>query len=240
MTTARDALCVALDGSDRRWILDMARSLVGEVGWLKVGLEAFSAHGLSLVASLSELGSRVFLDLKLHDIPNTVRGAAANCAAAGVGMLTVHASGGREMLSAAVEGTRQAAPGTPPSVIAVTVLTSLDTRSLHELVGCAASAEETALRLARLAESCEVAGVVVSAHEARRVRAACGPDFLLVTPGIRPLGHGADDQRRTMTPTEAIRQGADILVVGRPITRAKSPVAAARRIVSEIAAVGSE
>ena len=237
--TARDALCVALDGSDRGWILDMAGALASEVGWLKIGLEAFAAHGPPLVSSVAELGCRVFLDVKLHDIPNTVRGAAAVCAAAGVGMLTVHASGGRDMLSAAVEGVRRAAPGTPPGVIAVTVLTSLDSRSLHE-VGYATEVEETALGLARLAASCGVAGVVVSAREARRVRAACGPDFLLVTPGIRPSGHGADDQRRTMTPAEAVRQGADILVVGRPITRAESPIAAARSIVSEIASVRSE
>jgi orotidine-5'-phosphate decarboxylase len=235
MTKARDALCVALDGSDRRWILDMAERLVGEVGWLKVGLEAFAAHGPSLVASLAERECRVFLDVKLHDIPNTVRRAAANCAAAGVSMLTVHASGGVEMLSAAVEGVRRNAPEAPPKVIAVTVLTSLDARSLED-VGYSASVEETAVRLARLARSCGVDGAVVSAHEVHTVRAACGSDFLLVTPGIRPSGHGADDQRRIVTPAEAVRLGADILVVGRPITRAESPVKAARAIVAEMAA----
>jgi len=213
----------------------MAGALVAEVGWLKVGLEAFAAHGPSLVASMAELEGRGFRDVKLHDIPNTVRHAAANCAAAGVRMLTVHASGGPDMLSAAVEGVRQAVPDAPPRVIAVTVLTSLDTRSLQD-VGYATSVEETAVRLARLAHSCGVDGVVVSAHEAHRVRAACGPDFLLVTPGIRPLGHGPDDQRRIMTPSEAVRHGADILVVGRPITQAESPVAAARAVVAEMAA----
>jgi orotidine-5'-phosphate decarboxylase len=239
MAPARDALCVALDGSDRRWILETAEALVGEVGWLKVGLEAFAAHGPSLVRSITELGCPVFLDVKLHDIPNTVRGAAANCAAAGVGMFTVHASGGPQMLSAALEGARQAAPDTPPKVIAVTVLTSLDSQSLHE-VGYADAVEETVLRLARVAESCGVDGVVVSAHEARQVRAACGPDVLLVTPGIRPPGHPTDDQRRTVTPAEAVRLGADVLVVGRPITHAESPVAAARRIVNQMTATRSE
>lgn len=238
MTTARDALCVALDGSDRSWILETARALAGEVGWLKIGLEAFTAHGPPLVASIAELGCPVFLDIKLHDIPNTVRAAAANCAAAGVGMLTVHASGGPEMLSAAVEGSRRAV-GTPPKVIAVTILTSLDGQSLRE-VGFSAPVGETALRLARLGQSSGVDGVVVAAHEARQIRAACGQDFLIVTPGIRPHGHGADDQRRTVTPGDAVRLGADILVVGRPITRAESPVAAARRIVSEMASVRSE
>jgi orotidine-5'-phosphate decarboxylase len=124
-------------------------------------------------------------------------------------------------------------------VIAVTVLTSLDSQSLHE-VGYADAVEETVLRLARVAESCGVDGVVVSAHEARQVRAACGPDVLLVTPGIRPPGHPTDDQRRTVTPAEAVRLGADVLVVGRPITHAESPVAAARRIVNQMTATRSE
>ena len=235
MTTARDALCVALDGSDRRWIHDMAETLAGEVGWLKVGLEAFAAHGPSIVASLADLDCRVFLDVKLHDIPNTVRRAAANCATAGVGMITVHASGGGDMLAAAVEGVRHAAPTAPPKVIAVTVLTSLDARSLRE-VGYAASVDDTVVRLARLARSSGVDGVVVSPREVHQVRTACGPDLLLVTPGIRPSGHGADDQKRILTPGDAVRQGADVLVVGRPITRAASPVAAARAIVREMAA----
>jgi orotidine-5'-phosphate decarboxylase len=237
--TARDALCVALDGSDRSWILGTAEALADEVGWLKIGLEAFAAHGPSLVATIAELGCRVFLDIKLHDIPNTVRGAAANCAAAGVGMFTVHASGGPQMLSAALEGAHQAAPGAPPKVIAVTVLTSLDDQSVRQ-VGYAASVETTALRLARLAKTCGIDGVVVSAHEARQARTACGPEFALVTPGIRPAGHATDDQRRTVTPAEAVLNGADIVVVGRPITRAGSPVAAARQIIDEMASARSE
>jgi len=225
-------LCVALDGSDRQWILDTARTLSGEVDWLKIGLEAFTAHGPALIGDVARCGCRVFLDVKLHDIPATVGRAAANCAAAGIAMLTVHGGGGRAMLEAAVTGVRDGNAETPPKVVAVTVLTSLGGEDLSELgLG---SAEQLVLRWAELARDCGLDGVVASAREAARLRAACGRDFLIVTPGIRPADSLVDDQRRVVTPAEAVRNGADVLVVGRPITRAPSQVEAARRVAEEM------
>ena len=209
------------------------------MGWLKLGLEALTAHGPHLVRDVVDLGTQVFLDVKLHDIPNTVRRAAANCAAIGVNLLTVHASGGPEMLTAAVEGVREGSPQSPPRVVAVTLLTSLDTTVLQDL-GIESEVEDTVIRWTRLAQRCGLDGVVASAREAQRLRATCGPEFLIVTPGIRLTGHGSDDQRRAVTPGEAIRRGADILVVGRPITSAPSPVDASRAIISEMAAAQAD
>ncbi len=235
MTHPRERLCVALDGSDREWIVGMAERLAPAAGWLKVGLEAFTAHGPALVEAVAAAGARVFLDLKLHDIPNTVRRAAANCAALGVGMFNVHASGGRAMLEAAAAGAAEGTPaGRPrPKVLAVTVLTSLDRAALEEL-GIGAEALELVLRWALLARDCGLDGVVASAREAAAIRDACGPGFLVVTPGIRPAWAAADDQRRIVTPADAVAAGADVLVVGRPVTRAGDPLAAARRILAEL------
>ncbi|HSL18494.1 MAG TPA: orotidine-5'-phosphate decarboxylase [Methylomirabilota bacterium] len=234
MTGSRDQLCVALDGSDRRWLLDTARVLGPEVGWLKLGLEAFTAHGPALVAEVAADHGRVFLDLKLHDIPTTVRRAAANCAATGAAMFNVHAAGGRAMLDAAATGAREGAAGRDVKVLAVTVLTSLDRQALAEL-GVGAPPDELVLRWARLAREVGLDGVVASAREAAAVRRACGPGFLIVTPGVRPAWAAADDQRRVATPAEAVAAGADILVVGRPITGASSPRRAARRVLDELA-----
>jgi orotidine-5'-phosphate decarboxylase len=233
--TAKASLCIALDGSDRSWILSTARSLADHVGWLKVGLEAFIAHGPGLVREVAELGPQVFLDLKLHDIPATVRRAAANCANCGAAMFTVHAGGGRLMLEAAVEGAGEAAHGDPPRVLAVTVLTSLDRAALDEL-GLEREPEELVVSWARLAQRNGLTGVVASAHEAAAVRRACGDELCIVTPGIRPASSEIDDQRRVLSPAEAIRAGADILVVGRPVTRADDPAEAAQRIVEEMTA----
>jgi len=233
--TNPNALCVALDGSDHAWILATARSLAGHAGWLKIGLEAFIAFGPRLVEEVAATGPLVFLDLKLHDIPATVRGAAANCAACGAQMLTVHAGGGRAMLEAAAEGAREGSRGAPPKVVAVTILTSLDRPAFGEL-GFENRPEDLVTKWARLARESGLDGVVASPREAARVRRECGRDFLIVTPGIRPADSRVDDQRRVLTPAEAIRSGADILVVGRPITRAQDPAEAARRIVEEMAA----
>jgi orotidine-5'-phosphate decarboxylase len=231
--SARNALCIALDGSDRGWLLDRAQELAGEVGWLKLGLEAFAAHGPDLVAAVTRTGCPVFLDLKLHDIPATVRRAAANCASSGARMMTVHAAGGPAMLSAALEGANHGAKNPSPKVVAVTLLTSLDDGTLEQL-GIPGPAEDVVVRWAELAKRQGLDGVVASAREASQIRKACGPDFLIVTPGIRPEWYGTDDQRRTQTPADAIRQGSDILVVGRPVTRATEPVQATRRIVEEM------
>ncbi len=232
MSEKSDRLCVALDGSDRSWIVSTARTLAGTAGWLKLGLEAFTAHGPALVAEMAAECGRVFLDIKLHDIPTTVRRAAANCAATGAAMLNVHAGGGRAMLEAAVEGAQRGAQASPPKVLAVTLLTSLDRGSLDEL-GLPATADELVVRWARLARDAGLDGVVASAEEAAAIRRECGPAFLVVTPGIRPAWSAADDQRRVMTPAAALAAGADILVVGRPITGAPSPLDAARRALEE-------
>ncbi len=233
--TVKDSLCIALDGSDRQWILATAAALADHTGWLKIGLEAFIAHGPRLVEEVAGLGTRVFLDLKLHDIPATVERAAANCAACGAAMLTVHAGGGRRMLEAAVAGARSAAVAEPPQVVAVTVLTSLDGHALAEL-GIDRSPEDLVLAWADVARGAGLSGVVASAREASALRASCGDGFLIVTPGIRPGDAAADDQRRVVTPSEALAAGADVLVVGRPVTRAADPVEAARRILAEMTA----
>lgn len=237
--SAKDSLCVALDGSDREWIISTARALVGHVGWLKVGLEAFTAHGPTLVHEVAALGPRVFLDLKLHDIPATVGRAAANCAACGASMFTVHAAGGRGMLKAAVEGAHQNPAGNPPRVVAVTVLTSLDSAALTELE-IPGRAADLVRAWARFARGCGVDGVVASAREAASIREDCGSDFLIVTPGIRIRSGADDDQRRVVTPAEAVKAGSNVLVVGRPITRAADPVAMAKRIVEEMASTAPD
>ena len=234
MADKRERLCVALDGSDREWIVSTARDLAPHVGWLKLGLEAFTAFGPSLVEEVAAAHGRVFLDIKLHDIPNTVRRAAANCATTGAAMFNVHAAGGRAMLEAAVEGADQGSAGERPRVIAVTVLTSLDQGAVTEL-GLGSDPAEIVVRWALLARESGLDGVVASAREASMIRRACGPDFLIVTPGIRPSWTVAGDQKRVMTPADALTAGADILVVGRPITGAESPAAAAARILDELA-----
>ena len=237
--TVQPSLCVALDGSDRDWILSTASKVADHAGWLKIGLEAFTAFGPELVHEVAGLGPRIFLDLKLHDIPATVRRAAANCAATGASMFNVHAAGGRAMLEAAVEGA-QSLPGVdPPLVIAVTVLTSLDDEAL-EALDIPRRAADLVTTWAELARECGLDGVVASAQEARALRELCGGDFLIVSPGIRPLAGSPDDQRRVVTPADAVRAGADVLVVGRPITRAEDPGAAARSVVEEIAAAGGD
>lgn len=237
MPDGRKRIAVALDASEKGRILELARVVGPEVGVLKVGLEAFCAHGPALVAEVAALAP-VFLDLKLHDIPNTVGGAAAAAARTGASILNVHAGGGREMMRAAGDRAREAAAsaGLPaPRVIAVTVLTSLDAAALAE-VGFSGSPREAALRLALLARESGLDGVVCSPEEIEAIRAACGPGFLLVVPGIRPAGSVAGDQKRIATPGSAARAGADLLVIGRPITGAADPAAAAREIAREIEA----
>ncbi|GMU59825.1 MAG: orotidine 5'-phosphate decarboxylase [Myxococcaceae bacterium] len=206
------------------------------VGVAKVGLSLFVEHGPKAVEPFLAKGARVFLDLKLHDIPNTVELAAARAGALGVSFLTVHASGGRAMLEGAVRGAREGAAKAghaAPVILAVTVLTSMDDAALAE-VGVPAKADAQAERLAALAKAAGVGGLVCSAKEVARVRAAVGPDLVLCTPGIRPAGAAAGDQARVETPGAAIRAGADLLVVGRPIYAAEDPVAAAQAILGEM------
>ena len=234
---ARARLAVALDLPDRAALLAMARRLAPEAGILKLGLEAFVAGGPSLVRSLVESGAGVFLDLKLHDIPNTVSGAAAAAVKTGASIVNCHALGGTEMMKAFGEGARAAAAKAGlvvPKLIAVTILTSLDAAAVRA-VGLEVSPREAALRLAILAKESGLDGVVCSPEEIETIRSACGENFLLVVPGVRPAGAAPGDQKRVATPFDAIRAGADLLVVGRPITGASDPAAAARAIVAEIA-----
>lgn len=225
-----DRICIALDFPTRAQVLGSARRFGARVGWLKIGLEAFVAEGPSLVGEVARCGARVFLDLKLHDIPSTVARAVSAAARSGAAMVNVHASGGRAMLEAA----RQALSGPDaPKLVAVTLLTSLDARALADLP-MAGHPEGIARRLALLARECGLDGAVCSATDLPAVRGACGPDFTTVVAGIRPAGAGAADQRRIATPAAAAALGADILVVGRPVTAAADPEAAIAAIAAEI------
>jgi orotidine-5'-phosphate decarboxylase len=229
-----ERLCIALDFPTRDEVLEAARRFGPRVGWLKIGLEAFVSEGPSLVAEVAKF-TRVFLDLKFHDIPTTVAGAVAAAARSGASMLNVHASGGRAMLEAA----RRALPegADRPKLVAVTLLTSLDAKALADLP-IAGHPEGIARRLALLAKDCGLDGVVCSPTDLPVVRAACGPDFLTVVPGIRPSGAAAGDQKRIATPREAIAAGADILVVGRPVTAVADPDAALAELVAEAESEG--
>jgi orotidine-5'-phosphate decarboxylase len=229
---ALDKLIVALDFPSRATALEMVDRLDGSVRWLKVGLELYVAEGRGMVEELRERGYEVFLDLKLHDIPNTVAGAVRTAAATGAGLLTLHATGGPAMLAAAVEAAAGAA--TPPKLLAVTLLTSMDEAQLNA-VGIDGSVQQQVVRLGEMAMAADVHGLVCSPEEIIPLRSSAAQDARLVVPGIRPAGYGADDQSRIATAGKAIRYGADMLVVGRPITKAADPAAAARALLDEIA-----
>jgi orotidine-5'-phosphate decarboxylase len=215
-------IIVALDVPEARDALALAARLDPKLCRVKVGKELFVAAGPAVVAQLQERGFEVFLDLKFHDIPNTVAGACRSAARLGVWMLNIHASGGVAMMRAA----RDALSGVarPPLVIGVTILTSLGDADLGA-IGFSGTAHDNAVRLARLARESGLDGVVCSAQEAPEMRSAAGADFILVTPGIRLATDPKGDQSRTVTPPEAMRLGADYLVIGRPITQSKDPVA---------------
>jgi orotidine-5'-phosphate decarboxylase len=233
---------VALDVDNAARAEALADRLRGRVGGFKIGKQLFTAEGPELVRRLVDRGDRIFLDLKFHDIPNTVAGAVAASVATGAWMINVHASGGRRMMAAATEAAAAAASriGRPrPLVIGVTVLTSLDQAELGE-TGVAGTVIDQVVRLARLARAAGLDGVVASPHEIGAIRDACGPEFQIVTPGIRPSGPGAgDDQARTRSAGEALAAGASFLVIGRPITATPDPAAAADAFAAEIAAAGA-
>lgn len=222
---ARERLVVAVDLSARDEILRLVDDLRGTVGVFKLGLQAFIANGPSIVREVVASGERVFLDLKIHDIPNTAKHAVAEAASLGAFMATVHTAGGEAMLRACTHDSLL--------VLGVTVLTSLDDAEL-ERIGFAGTPLDNAVRLARLAKDSGLRGVVASPLEIEAIRAACGEGFVILTPGIRPAGADAGDQRRTMTPREAVAAGADYIVVGRPITSAADTRSAALRIVEEM------
>jgi orotidine-5'-phosphate decarboxylase len=221
----------AIDRPDLHGALELARAVAPHVGGIKLGLEFFGAQGPAGVVAMRALELPIFLDLKFHDIPNTVAGAVREAASLGVAMLTLHAAGGRAMLEAAAEAAARAA--TKPWLLGVTVLTSLDAADLVT-TGVFAPATEHAARLGALALDAGLDGLVCSPHEIVVLRQAFGARPRLVVPGIRPATVG-DDQKRTMTPAQALALGADLLVVGRPITQAASPAAAAAAIASDLA-----
>jgi len=232
---ARDRLAVALDVPALASARALVEALAGVPGWLKVGGELFTAAGPAAI-ELARGAARVFLDTKLHDIPNTVARTVAAATRHGVGMLTLHASGGRAMLRAARESADEAAAASGrsrPKLVAVTVLTSLGASDLAE-VGIAGSPEDQVLRLAELALAAGIDGIVASPREAARVRRRCGGALLLVTPGVRPRDWPADDQARTASAADALAAGSDLLVVGRPVIGAPSPARAAQALVDEI------
>jgi orotidine-5'-phosphate decarboxylase len=227
---------VALDTPDIEQAVDLATQVADAVGGLKLGLEFVNANGPEGIRRIAGCGLPIFLDLKFHDIPNTVAGAIRAVIPLAPRILNVHAGGGAAMMTAARDAADAAAKAhgvSKPLVIAVTVLTSLDGDDLAA-VGQNGPAAAQARRLALLARDCGLDGVVCSAREAGDIRAACGPDFTLVVPGIRPSWSASDDQKRVAGPAEAMRDGANYLVIGRPITEAPDPADAARRIAAEL------
>lgn len=228
---ARQRLIVALDVPHARAAAELVSRLEDTCRWFKVGLQLFVAEGPTVLEPLLTRGYSIFLDLKFHDIPNTVAGAVRSAAALGVRMMTLHAAGGPEMLKAA----RAALEGLadPPELLAVTVLTSMD-RTQLEVVGVADAPAEQVSRLARMGTEAGIRGFVCSPQEVSALRALTGPEGVLVIPGIRPAGSETGDQKRIATPAEALRQGASYLVVGRPITQALHPAQAAEEILGEM------
>ncbi|NJD67922.1 MAG: orotidine-5'-phosphate decarboxylase [Candidatus Methylomirabilota bacterium] len=225
---------VALDVDNLMLAASLVERLYPTVTLFKVGLQLFTAEGPRAVEVVHKQGGRVFLDLKLHDIPNTVAGAVREAVRLGVEMCTLHASGGRLMLQAASQAV--AAAGSSMRLLAVTVLTSLDSRALEEVVGSRLDVTAQVVRLASLAREAGIDGVVASPQELGVLRTALGSSVYLVIPGIRPAWASTDDQRRIMTPHEAAAAGADYLVIGRPITGAVDPAQATRRILDELQA----
>jgi orotidine-5'-phosphate decarboxylase len=229
--TPRDRLIVALDVADAATARAMVDRLAGQVGMFKIGSQIFTAAGPDFVREVIARGEKVFLDLKYHDIPNTVAGAVSSAAGLGVSLVDVHALGGKEMMEAAVG----ALPAMGIRLLAITILTSHREETLAT-IGLGGSLAESVRRLAALAREAGADGVVASPHEVALVREVCGPDFLIVTPGIRPAGAARGDQSRTATAAAARAAGADYIVVGRPILEAADPAAAAAAIVKELSA----
>jgi orotidine-5'-phosphate decarboxylase len=233
--TPREKVLVALDVDSADAAIKLVRSLSGHVGGFKVGLELFNSEGPDVFARLTDAGAdRIFYDAKFHDIPNTVAGAVRAAARRGVWMVNVHASGGMGMLQAAREATY--AVDMPPLLIGVTVLTSIDDATLNHDLHVQGTVASQVDHLARMCHAADLDGVVASAHEVQLICDCCGQDFITVIPGVRPAGVKTHDQARVATPTAAVQAGAHYLVIGRAITQADDPAAAAEGIVAEVAA----
>ncbi len=238
----RSSLIVALDFDSLTTAVKFAKQVADLVGMFKIGSQLFTSAGPEAVRQVAQLGTGIFLDLKFHDIPNTVAGAVlASAAMPGVQLVNVHALGGTLMMRAAAQAVSAGVPmgADRTRLLAVTILTSMDRKAMRE-VGIGGAPQTRVVKLARLAQAAGVDGVVASVQEAKAIRKACGREFLIVTPGVRPkdksVGAKQDDQARTATPREAIKAGADFIVVGRPILAAADPRSAAQEIVEEIAA----
>jgi orotidine-5'-phosphate decarboxylase len=234
--TSGNKLIIALDVDTQEKALGLVDALKADVRFFKIGLELFSACGPGIVYAVKRTGCEVFLDLKFHDIPTTVAKAAASVTKLGAQLFNVHALGGYDMMRKTAEAVAAEAARlkiSRPKILAVTVLTSMDENALKK-VGIGAIIRDEVDALARLAKEAGLDGVVASPRETRMIREALGPSFLIVTPGVRPAWAGVDDQKRIATPKEAIDDGASFIVVGRPVTAAQDPAAAARRIIEEI------
>ena len=237
MNTCNNPVIVALDVSDKEKAYQLFDQLGQNAGALKIGLEMFIRFGPDIVRNAVERGAKVMLDLKLHDIPNTVRKATANVSLLGAELLTIHTTGGKEMMRAARLGVEEAEKKSGvkgPKLLGVTVLTSISNETLKTELGVDKSVEQQVVSLAIQAKEAGLDGVVASPKEIKSIRDACGEDFLIVTPGIRPAGSSVDDQKRVCTPEQAISDGADYLVIGRPILNADNPVEKLKEINESI------
>ncbi|HCL90386.1 MAG TPA: orotidine-5'-phosphate decarboxylase [Candidatus Atribacteria bacterium] len=235
--TAKERLVLALDVDDFKKAEELVGKLSDYVGVFKIGSQLFTAEGAKVVNMVNKRGGKVFLDLKFHDIPNTVARAAEVATKLGVYIFNVHASGGYEMMKAAAEASKKISLTLgirKPLILGVTLLTSINQEILEKEIGIKKRIEEQVVYLAKLAKTAGLDGVVASSWEIKEIRKACGENFVILTPGIRPAGKSSDDQKRVMTPREAIKLGADFLVIGRPIRNASNPVEAAKEILREM------
>lgn len=235
---AQERIILALDVDSREQALALVKNLAPHVGAFKVGMQLFNSCGPSIVEEINQLGGRVFLDLKFHDIPNTVAAAGRVITRLNCFMFNVHAAGGREMMRQVVEEVKNEAKKlavAAPLSLAVTVLTSISQEELEEEIGVKGmKLKDLVVKWALMAKECGISGVVSSPQEIEAIRAACGPEFKIVTPGIRPAWSEKNDQKRITTPGQALQMGADFMVIGRPITQAANPVEAALKIIGEL------
>ena len=235
--TAKERLVLALDVDNFESAEKLVEKLNNYVGVFKVGSQLFTAEGTKVIKMINKKGGKVFLDLKFHDIPNTVARAAEVATKLGVYIFDVHTSGGYEMMKAAAEASKKISlvlGVRKPLILGVTLLTSINQEILEKEIGVKNKLEEQVVHLAKLAKAAGLDGVVASSWEIKEIRKACGEDFVILTPGIRPVGKSSDDQKRVMTPQKAIKLGADFLVIGRPIRNASNPVEATKEILREM------
>jgi len=235
--SARERLVLALDVNNFKKAEELVDKLIDYVGVFKIGNQLFTAEGTKVIKMVQEKGGKIFLDLKFHDIPNTVARAAEVVSKLGVYIFDIHTSGGYEMMMAAVEASKKSSFAlgiSKPLILGVTLLTSINQEILEKEIGIKKSLEEQVVHLAKLAEAAGLDGVVASPWEIKALRSACGEGFVILTPGIRPVCKSDDDQKRITTPQEAIKLGADFIVIGRPITNATNPVKASQEILKEM------